>query len=68
MAAKICVVVDSHIKRIKQNDFNKELHHGKAFFRSFSGANVNQLRHYAIPSFNDDRPDAIIIHVGTNDI
>ena len=37
---KICVVGDSHIKRIKRNDFNKELHHGKAFFCLFSGANA----------------------------
>ena len=27
---KICVVGDSPIKRIKRNDFNKELRHGKA--------------------------------------
>ena len=37
---KICVVGDSHIKRIKRTDFNKALRHGKAFFRSFSGANA----------------------------
>ena len=46
------MVGDSHIKRIKRNDFNKELHHGKAFFRSFK----------------PDKPDTIVIHVGTNDI
>ena len=65
---KICVVGDSHIKRIKRNDFNKELRHGKAFFRSFNGANAKQLRHYIIPTLIDDKPDAIVIHVGTNDI
>ena len=65
---KICVVGDSHIKRIKRNDFNKELRHGKAFFRSFSGTNAKQLRHYIIPTLIDDRPGAIVIHVGTNDI
>ena len=37
---KICVVGDSHVKRIKRNDFNKALRHGKAFFRSFSGPNA----------------------------
>ena len=35
----------SHIKRIKRNAFNKELCHGKVFFRSFNGANAKQLRH-----------------------
>ena len=65
---KIWVVGDSHIKRIKRNDCNKELRHGKAFFRSFSGANTKQLRHYIIPTLVDDKSDAIVIHVGKNDI
>ena len=65
---KICVVGSSYIKKIKQNDFNKELRHGKAFFRSFSGANAKQLRHYVIPTLIDDKLEAIVIHVGTNDI
>ena len=30
----------------------------------FSGANAKQLRHYIIPTLID----AIVIHVGTNDI
>ena len=62
------MVGGNHIKRIKRNGFKKELHHGKAFFRSFSGANAKQLRHYIIPTLIDDKPDAIVIHVGTNDI
>ena len=62
------MVGDSHIKRIKRNDFNKELRHVKAFFRSFRGANAKQLRHFIIPILVNDKPDAIVIHVGTNDI
>ena len=62
------MVGDSHIKRIKRNDFNKELLHGKAFLRSFSGANAKQLRHYIIPTLINDKPDTIVIHVGTKDI
>ena len=58
----------SHIKRIERNDCDKELRHGKAFFRSFSGANTKQLRHYIIPTLVDDKSDAIVIHVGKNDI
>ena len=67
MAAKYAWLA-TVIKRIKLNNFNKELRHGKAFFRSFSGANAKQLRHYIIPALIDDKPDAIVIHVGTNDI
>ena len=42
---KIFVVGDSHVKRTKRLDFNKELRCGKAFFRSFSGANSKKLDH-----------------------
>ena len=62
------MVGDSRIKRIKLNDFNKELRHVKPFFRSFSSANAKQLHHYIIPILVDDKPDAIVSHVGTNDI
>ena len=57
----------SHIKRIRRNDFNKELKNGKAIFQSFSGADTKQLDHYILPPLVDDKPDAVIIHVGTND-
>ena len=65
---KILVAGDSHIKRIRRIDFNKELRKRKAYFCSFSGATSKQLDHYTIPSLVDDKPDAVIIHVGNNDI
>ena len=65
---KIFVVGDSHVKRMKRIDFNKQLRSGKAFFKTFSGANTKQLSHYIIPSLVDDKPDTVIIHVGTNDV
>ena len=65
---KILVVGDSHVKRIRRIDFNKELRHGEPYVRSFSGATSKQLDHYIIPSLVDDKPDAFIIHVGTNHI
>ena len=65
---KILVVGDSHIKRIRRNDFNKELKNGKAFFRCFSESTSKQSNHYIIPSLADDKPEAAIIHVGTNDV
>ena len=65
---KVLVVGDSHIKRIRRNDFNKELKNGKAIFRSFSGASTKPMDHYILPLLVDDKPDAVIIHVGNNDI
>ena len=42
---------------------------GKAFFRSFSGgASSKQVDHYIIPTLVDDKPDVVLLHVGTNDI
>lgn len=40
----------------------------KAVFRSFSGANTKQLDQYILRLREDDKPDAVIIHVGTNNI
>ena len=62
------MVGDSYFKRIKENYFTNELRQGKAFFRSFSGANAKQLRHYNIPILVDGKPDANVIQVVTNDI
>ena len=64
----IFAVGDSHVKRIKRLDFNKEFRSGKAFFRSSSGANSKQLDQYIIPTIVDDKPDVVLLHVGTNDI
>ena len=59
---------DNHVKWIRRNDFNKDLKQGKAIFRSFSGAKTKQFDHYILPSLVHDKSDAVIIHVGTNDI
>ena len=65
---KIFVAGNSYVRRIRRLDFNKELRSSKAFFRSFSGANSKQLNHYIIPTLVDDKPDVVLLHVGTNDI
>ena len=63
---KNLIVGDSHVKRIRRINFNKELRHGKAYFCFFSGATSKQLDQYIIPSLVDDKPDAVFIPVGTN--
>ena len=35
---------------------------------SFSGATINGLDHFITPILEEDRPDIVIIHVGSNDI
>ena len=34
----------------------------------FSGANTLDLEHYMKPSLNNNRPDAVVIHIGSTDI
>ena len=65
---KILVVGDSHVKRIRRIDFNKEHRTGKVYFRSFSCATRKQQDYYIKSSLLDDKPDAVTIHVGTNNI
>ena len=65
---KTCIVGDSHIRRIKNNLFNNSIIEGKAHLNNFSGANINRLDHFISPILEEDRPDIVIIHVGTNDI
>ena len=65
---KICVVGDSHIRRIKRNLFNNSLYGGKAHLNCFSGTNIKRLEHFITPNLVEDRPDVVIIHVGSNDI
>ena len=38
----------------------------QSIFRSFSGANI--LSHYIIPTLIDCKSDAVVIHIGTNDV
>ena len=47
---KICLVGDSHKKRMKGN----VLHEGKAHFNSFSGANTKRLVHFITPTLVED--------------
>ena len=65
---EICVVSDSHIKRIKRNLFNNSLYEGKVHLNSFSGANIKRLDYFITPALVEDRPDIVIIHIGSNDI
>ena len=59
---------DSHIWWIKRNLFNNSLHEGKAHLNGFSGANTKRLDHLITPTLVEDRPDIVIIHIGSNDI
>ena len=64
----ILIIGDSIIKRVDHRFMNNNLSCGRAFIKSFPGATVKQLEHYIIPHLLERSPDAVVIHVGTNDI
>ena len=59
---------DSYIRRIKKNLFKNSINEGQTQLNSFSGATINRLDHFIAPIFEEDRPDIVIIRVGSNDI
>ena len=65
---KICVIGDSHLNRIKKKSFNNSLSNGKVYLNVFRGSTINRIKHFVQPTLVEDKPDAIIIHVGCNDI
>ena len=40
----------------------------KGSLKYFSGANTLDLEHYIKPSLKNNRPDAVVIHLGLNDV
>ena len=57
---------DSHIRRIENNLFKDSIIEGKAHLNSFSGATINRLGYFITPILEEDRPDILIIHIGSN--
>ena len=56
----------SHVRRSKRNRFNNSLCEGKAYLNAFSGANIKRVDHFITPNLVEDRPDIVIIHIGSN--
>ena len=61
-------MVDNHIRQIRKNLFNNSPYEGEAHLNSFSEANAKRLDHFISPTLVEDRPDIVIIHIGSNDI
>ena len=65
---KILMIGDSHIRRVKRDKLQNLFDNVKFFVRYFSGAKTEDLRHYIIPSLLKEKPDTVVIHVGSNNI
>ena len=62
------VFSDSIPNGIRVKEFNNYIKAGNAHFKPFPGSTIKQLHHYVIPTLNDEKPDAVVIHVGINDL
>ena len=66
---KITIVGDSHLSRIRKNIFRRSLDRKyKSLFNVFSGTKAERLDRYIIPTLEEDRPDVVLIHVGSNNV
>ena len=65
---KAVVIGDSHLRRVNKKLFNDALHYCKGNIKYFSGAKSAELEHYIKPTLMNTKPDAVVIHIGTNDI
>ena len=65
---KVMILSDSIPSRIKMNEFNYYVKIGCVFRKSFPGATAKELAHYVILPLKEDKPDIVIINIGTNSL
>ena len=56
------------MRRINRKLFNESLPYCKGNIKYFSGAKSVELEHYIKPMLMNNKPDIVVIHIGTNDI
>ena len=64
----IKILCDSIPKGFRMREFNDYVISGNVGLKSFPGATAKHLKHYALPTLHEEKPDAVIVHVGCNDL
>ena len=64
---KIVIFGDSHMKTVNRSKLNFNIN-GKAQIKFFRGVNSEQLEYYVIPTVIKEKPDSVVIVVGSNDV
>ena len=64
----IKIISDSIPRGLRMYEFNHYVTSGKAHLKAFPGATAKRLHHYILPTLYEDNPDAVILHVGYNDL
>ena len=65
---KLLVCGDSHVKRLSKLLLNSSLKKSHAVLKNFDGANIKRLCHHILSYLHEDKPDSVILHIGTNDV
>ena len=65
---KSYIIDDSHLKRMRKDKFKQSTPKPRVYAKSFSGANTNQLDYYIVPLLVVEKPENVVIHIGSNDI
>ena len=64
----ILMIGDSHIRRVKRDKLRNSFDNAKSLVRYFSGAKTEDLHHYIKPLLLKEKPDTVVIHLGSNNM
>ena len=59
---------DSHLERLSKQLFNYSIRDTHAVIRNFYGTTTKRLGHHVLPILKEDKPDSVLIYIGTSDI
>ena len=65
---KLLVCGDSQVKRLSKLLLNNSLKKSHAVLKNFVGANIKRPSHHTLPYLHEDKPNSVILHIGTNDV
>ena len=65
---KVLLLSDSILSRIQMRKLNYDLKTTRAYRKYFPGAKPSEIAHYCLPILQKDKPEVVVIHVGSNSI
>ena len=65
---KVCILSDSICGRILMKELSTKIKNGHGYRRYYPGGTPKQLLHYCTETLENDKPDEVIINVGTNSL
>ena len=65
--SKVVIIGDSMIKHLDPKRIQNGLQNQKVTIKTFSGARIDGMKHYAVPTLAT-KPNTLIVHIGTNDL